>query len=56
MSVERRQPAAGLTGPTRFLEGEAGLCQLYERGVVLPDALMRDLGQTWELMTHSMNA
>ena len=46
--------AVGLTGPTRFLEGEAGLFQLYERGEVLPDALMRDLGQTWELMTHSM--
>jgi len=46
--------AAGLTGPTRFLEGEAGLFQLYERGEVLPDALLRDLGQTWEIMTHSM--
>jgi 2-methylcitrate dehydratase PrpD len=46
--------AAGLTGPTRFLEGEAGLFQLYERGEVLPDALVRDLGQTWEIMTHSM--
>ena len=45
---------AGLTGPTRFLEGEAGLFQLYERGEVLPDALVRDLGQTWEIMTHSM--
>jgi 2-methylcitrate dehydratase PrpD len=46
--------AAGLTGPTRFLEGEAGLFQLYERGEVLPDGLLRDLGQTWEIMTHSM--
>ncbi|WNG94324.1 MmgE/PrpD family protein [Mycobacterium sp. ITM-2016-00318] len=45
---------AGLTGPTRFLEGEAGLFQLYERGEVLPDALLQDLGQTWEIMTHSM--
>ena len=45
---------AGLTGPTRFLEGDAGLFQLYERGEVLPDALVRDLGQTWEIMTHSM--
>jgi 2-methylcitrate dehydratase PrpD len=46
--------AAGLTGPTRFLEGEAGLFQLFERGEVLPDALLRDLGQSWEIMTHSM--
>jgi 2-methylcitrate dehydratase PrpD len=46
--------AAGLTGPTRFLEGEAGLFQLYESGDVLPDTLLRDLGQTWEIMTHSM--
>ncbi len=46
--------AAGLTGPTRFLEGDAGLFQLYERGEVLPDALLHDLGQTWEIMTHSM--
>jgi 2-methylcitrate dehydratase PrpD len=46
--------AAGLTGPTRFLEGEAGLFQLYERGEVLPDALLQDLGRTWEVMTHSM--
>jgi len=45
---------AGLTGPTRFLEGDAGLFQLYERGEVLPDALVRDLCQTWEIMTHSM--
>lgn len=45
---------AGLTGPTRFLEGEAGLFQLYERGEVVPDALLRDLGRTWEIMTHSM--
>jgi 2-methylcitrate dehydratase PrpD len=45
---------AGLTGPTRFLEGEAGLFQLYERGEVLPDALLRDLGTTWEILTHSM--
>jgi 2-methylcitrate dehydratase PrpD len=46
--------AAGLTGPTRFLEGEAGLFQLYESGDVLPDTLLRDLGQRWEIMTHSM--
>jgi 2-methylcitrate dehydratase PrpD len=45
---------AGLTGPTRFLEGEAGLFQLYERGEVHPDALRSDLGRTWEIMTHSM--
>jgi 2-methylcitrate dehydratase PrpD len=46
--------AAGLTGPTRFLEGEAGLFRLYEGGNVLPDALLQDLGQRWEIMTHSM--
>jgi 2-methylcitrate dehydratase PrpD len=46
--------AAGLTGPTRFLEGEAGLFRLYERGEVVPDALLEDLGRRWEAMTHSM--
>jgi 2-methylcitrate dehydratase PrpD len=46
--------AAGLTGPTRFLEGEAGLFRLYERGEVLPDVLLHELGQRWEIMTHSM--
>lgn len=46
--------AVGLTGPTRFLEGEAGLFQLYEAGEVVPDALQLDLKARWELMTHSM--
>jgi 2-methylcitrate dehydratase PrpD len=46
--------AAGLTGPTRFLEGEAGLFRLYEGGEVLPDMLLHDLGRRWEIMTHSM--
>ncbi|MEE6165869.1 MULTISPECIES: MmgE/PrpD family protein [unclassified Mycolicibacterium] len=46
--------AAGLTGPTRFLEGDAGLFRLYEAGDVLPDALLQDLGRRWEVMSHSM--
>jgi len=46
--------AAGLTGPTRFLEGEAGLFSLYERDEVEPQQLLADLTSRWELMTHSM--
>jgi 2-methylcitrate dehydratase PrpD len=46
--------AAGLTGPTRFLEGEAGLFSLYERNEVEPQQLLADLTSRWELMTHSM--
>jgi 2-methylcitrate dehydratase PrpD len=44
----------GLTGPTRFLEGEAGLFRLYEREDVLPARVLEGLGQKWDLMTHSM--
>ena len=46
--------AAGLTGPTRFLEGEAGLFRLYEAGEVVPSRLLSDLGTRWEIMIHSM--
>jgi 2-methylcitrate dehydratase PrpD len=46
--------AAGLTGPTRFLEGEAGLFGLYERNEVEPPQLLAELTSRWELMTHSM--
>jgi 2-methylcitrate dehydratase PrpD len=46
--------AAGLSGPTRFLEGEAGLFSLYERDEVEPEQLLQDLTSRWELMTHSM--
>ena len=44
----------GLTGPTRFLEGEAGLFRLYEREDVVPARVLEGLGQAWDLMTHSM--
>jgi 2-methylcitrate dehydratase PrpD len=46
--------AAGLTGPTRFLEGEAGYFRLYERGDVRPARVLENLGGSWDLMTHSM--
>jgi 2-methylcitrate dehydratase PrpD len=46
--------AAGLTGPLRFLEGEAGLFSLYERNEAEPQQLLADLSSRWELMTHSM--
>src|ERR1700704_2837398 len=46
--------APGLTAPTRFLEGEAGLFSLYERNEVEPQQLLADLTSRWELMTHSM--
>jgi 2-methylcitrate dehydratase PrpD len=46
--------AAGLSGPTRFLEGEAGYFKLYERGDVRPTRVLENLGQSWDLMTHSM--
>jgi 2-methylcitrate dehydratase PrpD len=46
--------AAGLTGPTRFLEGEAGHFGLYERGEVVPGRLLDGLGRDWEVLTHSM--
>jgi 2-methylcitrate dehydratase PrpD len=46
--------AAGLSGPTRFLEGEAGYFKLYEREDVRPARVLENLGRSWDLMTHSM--
>lgn len=45
---------AGLTGPWRFLEGDAGLFMLYERGEVRPDLLLDGLGSQWRLRELSM--
>ena len=44
----------GLTGPSRFLEGNAGLFALYERGEVRPEILFDDLGLQWRLLDLSM--
>jgi 2-methylcitrate dehydratase PrpD len=44
----------GLTGPGRFLEGNAGLFALYERGEVRPEILFDDLGRHWRLLDLSM--
>jgi 2-methylcitrate dehydratase PrpD len=46
--------AVGLTGPARFLEGEAGLFSLYERNEAEPQELLAGLTRRWELLTHSM--
>ncbi|CAA0100957.1 Uncharacterised protein [Starkeya nomas] len=46
--------AYGLTGPWRFLEGEAGLFKLYERGEVKPEILTGGLGETWHVRDLSM--
>jgi len=46
--------AAGLTGPTRFLEGEAGYFHLYERDDVEPARVLEKLWEHWDLLTHSM--
>ncbi|SEP84682.1 2-methylcitrate dehydratase PrpD [Faunimonas pinastri] len=44
----------GLTGPWRFLEGEAGLFNLHERGEVRPEILTDGLGTEWHLRDLSM--
>lgn len=44
----------GITGPTRFLEGEAGLFALYERGEVRPEILTDGLGRNWHIRDLSM--
>ncbi|HEY0208033.1 MmgE/PrpD family protein [Acerihabitans sp.] len=44
----------GITGPHRFLEGNAGLFALHERGEVSPEILMADWGQRWHLLDLSM--
>lgn len=38
----------GLTGPGRFLEGRAGLYNLYFRGKYKPERLLKDLGSVYE--------
>lgn len=44
----------GLTGPHRFLEGDAGLFKLYERGEVTPEILSEGLGRSWRVRDLSM--
>jgi 2-methylcitrate dehydratase PrpD len=44
----------GVTGPWRFLEGKAGLFELYERGEVRPEILTGGLGETWRVRDLSM--
>lgn len=44
----------GITGPYRFLEGDAGLFKLYQRGEVKPEVLMDDWTKTWRLLELSM--
>lgn len=46
--------ANGITGPSRFLEGEAGLFKLYERGEVKPEILIDSLGASWRVRDLSM--
>jgi 2-methylcitrate dehydratase PrpD len=41
--------ADGVTGPVRFLEGDAGLFAVQERGEFRADALLDDLGQRWRI-------
>ncbi|WP_224407719.1 MmgE/PrpD family protein [Afifella sp. IM 167] len=49
-----RLAETGVTGPTRFLEGKAGLFALYERGEVTPDILRERIGSRWHLLDVSM--
>ncbi|MGU3495472.1 MmgE/PrpD family protein [Xanthobacteraceae bacterium A53D] len=46
--------ANGITGPWRFLEGEAGLFKLYERGEVKPEIVSEGWGAKWEVRDLSM--
>ncbi len=46
--------ANGITGPWRFLEGEAGLFKLHERGEVKPEILTDGLGESWHVRDLSM--
>lgn len=44
----------GITGPHRFLEGNSGLFNLYERGEVKPEIVVDDFAIRWELRDLSM--
>lgn len=43
----------GLTGPTRALEGDAGLFAQYEGADARPAALFAELGERWEVPAYS---
>ncbi len=43
----------GLTGPTRALEGDAGLFAQYEGADARPEALFDGLGERWEVPAYS---
>lgn len=44
-----RLAAAGLTGPERFLEGVYGYANLYGRGEISAEEVVRDLGLSWAI-------
>lgn len=44
----------GITGPWRFLDGQAGLFKLYERDEVEPGLLLDDWAARWRLLELSM--
>jgi 2-methylcitrate dehydratase PrpD len=45
---------SGITGPHRFLEGQAGLFNLYERGEVKPEIVVGEFGTLWQVRDLSM--
>jgi 2-methylcitrate dehydratase PrpD len=45
---------AGLTGPSRFLEGKSGLFNLHAQGQVHPEILSNDWGRVWRIRELSM--
>lgn len=46
--------AYGLTGPWRFLEGEAGLFHLHLRDEVRPEIMTGEFGRRWHMLDLSM--
>ncbi|WP_162939797.1 MmgE/PrpD family protein [Neorhizobium sp. NCHU2750] len=44
----------GITGPHRFLEGNSGLFNLYERGEVKPEIIVGEFGKLWQVRDLSM--
>ena len=44
----------GITGPHRFLEGQAGLFNLHERGEIAPELVADDFGTLWQVRNLSM--